>query len=129
MKAGDFLEYKNWVVAGDVLNSSKYAYRILQSLKAAGHNVMGVNPRSSDDSIYKSLKDIPQEINVLDLCINPKSGIEIVKEAKDLGIKFILIQPGAESEEILSYCKDNSITAIEGCALVELSKVNKNIQH
>jgi predicted CoA-binding protein len=120
MKAQEFLNYKNWAVAGDVLNSSKYAYKILNSLKAEGYNVVGVNPRASDGEVYKNLKEAGT-IEVLDLCINPKSGIELVKEAKELGIKYILIQPGAESDEILEYCKESDIVAIEGCVLVELS--------
>jgi predicted CoA-binding protein len=46
-----------------------------------------------------------------------------VEESIKLNIDKILIQPGAESNEILSLCKDKGIIAIEGCALVELSKL------
>jgi predicted CoA-binding protein len=120
MKAQEFLNYKNWAVAGDVLNSSKYAYKILNSLKGAGYNVVGINPRASESDVYRNLKEAGN-IEVLDLCINHKSGIELVKEAKELGIKYVLIQPGAESDEILEYCKESDIVAIEGCVLVELS--------
>jgi len=53
-----------------------------------------------------------------------KSDDEVkVKQAKELGIDKVLIQPGAETIEILDYCRENGITAIEGCALVELSKL------
>jgi predicted CoA-binding protein len=121
MKAQDFLNYKNWAVAGDVLNSSKYAYKILNSLEGSGYKVVGINPRSSEETVYKNLTEAGN-IEVLDLCINPKSGIELVKEAAELGIKYVLIQPGAESDEILSFCKNSDIIAIEGCALVELSR-------
>lgn len=121
MEASEFLNYKNWVVAGDVLDSSKYACRIYNSLKNADFKVEGVNPREKNGGVYTSLKQIGDKIEVLDLCINPKTGISIVKEAKDMGVNKILIQPGAESEEILEYCAHNSIEAIEGCALVELS--------
>lgn len=121
MDGQQLLEYKNWVVVGDVLNSSKYAHRILNTLKEAGYNVQGVNPSSNDDSIYKSLKDIPYKIDVIDLCINPITGLKIVEEANNLGINKILIQPGAKSEDILSFCVEKGIIAIEGCALEELS--------
>jgi predicted CoA-binding protein len=120
MRAQDFLNYKKWAVAGDVLNSSKYAHKIFNSLKAAGYNAVGVNPRASEGEVYKNLREAGV-VEVLDLCINPRSGIEIVKEAKELGIKYVLIQPGAESDEILTYCSENDIVAIEGCALVELA--------
>ena len=43
-----------------------------------------------------------------------------MEEAYSLGINKILIQPGAESEDILSFCAEKGIMAIEGCALEEL---------
>jgi predicted CoA-binding protein len=120
MQAAELLNYKNWVVVGDVLNQSKYASRILNSLKASGFNASGVNPRVTTGEVYKSLSEVPYKIEVIDLCINPYSGINIMKEALELKIDKVLIQPGAESQEILDFCKANGITAIEGCALVEL---------
>jgi predicted CoA-binding protein len=122
LKASEFLEYKNWVVVGDVLNRLKYAHKILSSLKDAGFNVVGVNPSVDSGEAYKSLKDTPYKIEVLDLCIHPSKGIKIIQEAHELKIDKILIQPGADSPEILSFCRDNGIEAIEGCALVELRK-------
>lgn len=121
MKAHKLLQYKNWVVVGDVANPAKYANRILNRFVNRGYNVVGVNPRSDVDKIYKSLSKVPYKIEAIDLCINPMAGLEIVKEAKSLGIKHILIQPGAESKEIIDFCKENEINAIEGCALIELS--------
>lgn len=123
MLAHDLMKYKNWVVVGDVTNSSKYAFRILNALKAKEYNVTGVNPKIGVEGVYKSLEEVPYTIEVVDLCIHPSKGIDIVKQAKALNIKYVLIQPGAESEEILNYCKENDITAIEGCALVELSRM------
>ena len=121
MKAREFLNYKNWAVAGDVLNTSKYAYKILDSLKSDGFNTVGVNPSGENQGVYKSLKEIPYKVEVLDLCINPYKGIKIVQEAHELKIDKILIQPGAESSEILDFCSANGIQAIRGCVLVELS--------
>ncbi len=122
MVASEFLNYKNWVVAGNVANNKKYAFKILNSLKDNEFNVAGVNPKSFEGGAYKSLAEVPFSINVLDLCINPAIGIHVVKEASKLGIDKILIQPGAESDEILSFCNNNRINFVEGCALVELSR-------
>ena len=120
LKAREFLDYKNWAVAGDVLNTSKYAYKILYSLKRDGFNTVGVNPSGENQCVYKSLSDVPYKVEVLDLCINPYKGIKIVKEAQKLKIDKILIQPGAESAEILDFCRANGIHAVKGCVLVEL---------
>lgn len=121
MDAKELLNYKNWVVVGDVLNVEKYAYKILKALKKSNFNVSGVNPRENSDKVYKSLEDVPYKIDVIDLCINPISGLKVIEKAIDLGIDKVLIQPGAESYEILNLCKSKGIIAIAGCALVELS--------
>jgi predicted CoA-binding protein len=121
MNAGELLNYKNWIVVGDVLNKDKYAYRILNALKENGFETVGVNPRDVSGKLYRNLNEIPYKIDVIDLCINPINGIKIVEIAAELGVNKILIQPGAESSEILSLCKKKGIIAIEGCALIELS--------
>ena len=122
MKAKDFMTFKKWAVVGDVTNDSKYAYKILNRLKAAGYMVEGVNPKGVQGA-FNSLKEVPYTIEVLDLCINPVRGLEILKESKELNIQHVLIQPGAESDEIHDYCRENNIKAVNGCALVELSNL------
>ena len=123
MKASELLNYKNWIVVGDVLNEDKYAHRILKALEEANFNVVGVNPRDNTGEIYKELKDVPNKIEVIDLCINPIQGLKVIESAANLNIDKVLIQPGAGSEDILSLCKNKGIIAIEGCALVELSRL------
>ena len=59
-------------------------------------------------------------IDVLDLCINPNLGINLLKENKK-EIKVVVIQPGAESLDIINYLSNNNIPYIEGCLLVGLS--------
>ena len=123
MEASELLNYKNWVVVGDVLNKSKYAFRILSSLRDSNFNVEGVNPRDTTGNVYKTLEEVKYKIDVIDLCINPIQGLKIIESAANLNIDKVLIQPGAESEEILSLCRNKGIIAIEGCALVELSRL------
>lgn len=127
MQAKELLDYKNWVVVGKVLDPEKFPYKILKSLEQGDFNVKGVNPKDATGEVYKSLKEVPYKIDVIDLCITPALGIDIIKQAKELGIDKVLIQPGAESDEILSYCSQEGIEAIEGCALVLLS-IYKNVK-
>lgn len=114
--------FKNWVVIGDVKNEKKYANKILNKFKNSGYTVAGVNPKA-EESVYKKLSDVPFKIEAIDLCINSIQGLEYLKEAKALNIKYVLIQPGAGSNEILNYCKENDIVAVEGCALVSLGRL------
>lgn len=113
------MEMKNWVVIGDVVNESKYAHKIMKALENENYTIAGVSIKIGKN-VYKSLKEVPFEIQVIDLCVNPKFGINYIKEAKELGIKYVLIQPGAESNEIINYCMENDIYAVENCALIQL---------
>lgn len=123
MKVEDFFKYKKWVVVGSVLDKDKYASKILKALTKAGFRVEGVNPNDTTGDTNKSLNEVKFDIEVIDLCINPKTGLQLLREAKRIGINKVLIQPGAESVEILKYCTENEIIAIEGCVLVELLKL------
>ena len=116
------LDYKNWAVVGDVLNPTKYAYTIKNRLKDTGYKVFEVNPRDKSGAIFSTLTEVKDKIDVIDLCINPHQGIEIVKEAFELGIMKVLKQPGAASEEIILFCKEKGIEYVQSCALVELSR-------
>lgn len=120
MTGHEMFQFKNWAVVGDVLNEGKFACSIAKKLERKDYNVFKVNPRSDDPQVYKSLKDIKDKVDVIDLVITPKIGIEVVKEASELGIDKIFIQPGAESREIINFCKEKGIKVYEGCVLVEL---------
>ena len=133
MESKEFLNYTNWIVAGDILNKEKYASKIYEALEKSGKQVVGINPNykaqnisTNGKKVYKSLMEVPYSIDVINLCINPQLGIKLMKEAIKLNINMVLIQPGAESSEIRQFCKANEMIAIEGCALIDISSEEKN---
>ncbi len=103
-----------FVVVGDTLNPVKYAYIIKNRLLAQGYTVYCVGKELA------SLNDVPEDIDVVDLCINRYKGIRLLKECNK-SFKSLIIQPGAESEEIISYLKENKLPYMEACILVGLS--------
>lgn len=108
------MDFKNFVVVGNTINEEKYACKIKNKLIAANYNVECVGKE------LKSINDVNMDIDVLDLCINPNLGIDLLKENKK-EIKVVVIQPGAESLDIINYLSNNNIPYIEGCLLVGLS--------
>ncbi len=107
------MKQKNIVVIGDTLDEKKVAYDIKQSLITAGYNIECVG------SELESINDVYMPIDVLDLCINPIKGLKLLQEATK-PYHYVLIQPGAESEDIIDFLKENDIPHIKGCALVGL---------
>lgn len=119
----DFLNQKSFAVVGSFRNQSKYAYRIFKKLKQKGYTVFPVNPRGGqidDDKCYPNIKDIPEDIDVADIVTPPRVTEAVVKDCKDRGVKKVWLQPGAESQEAIDFCKKNKIDVVHGlCIMLE----------
>jgi len=114
MELKEIMNYKNVVVVGNTIREDKYAYKIKQALIEKDYNVQSVGKE------LQSINDVTFDIDVLDLCINPNLGINLLKENKK-DIKIVVIQPGAESDEIFQFLKQNNIDYIEACMLLGIS--------
>jgi predicted CoA-binding protein len=84
--------------------------------------VYRVKPYGRPPAEYKSLADIPdaRAIECIDLVVNPKMGVDVLRECDTLGIANVWIQPGAGDADLLAEAKKLGIHAHEGCVLVEL---------
>ena len=121
MDRKEMLTSKRWAVVGDVLNTSKYAYRILQRLKERGYEAEGVHPRGGE-GIYTSLGELPVVPEIICLVINPATGKGFILEAKELGVQGAWLQPGADTEEVTETCDTAGLPFVKACVLVETSK-------
>lgn len=114
---------KIWAVVGSVHNKEKYAYKIYNFLKGNGYTVYALDPKGEDidgDKSYKSIKDMPEVPEVLDMVINPMRAKEILLEAAELGIEYAWFQPGAESDELIELCEQKGIKCVHHkCVLKE----------
>ncbi len=119
MELPEIMQQQVFAVAGDTLNPEKYAYKIKQELLKHGYTVHAVGKELT------SFNDIPGEIDIIDLCINPVKGLSLIKECTK-SFKCVVIQPGAASEELISYLNEKNLPYIEGCVLVGLSLYAKN---
>ncbi|WMJ82962.1 CoA-binding protein [Oscillospiraceae bacterium LTW-04] len=113
MDLKEIMQQHNFVVVGDTLNQEKYAYKIKKGLQEKGYKVQAVGKELA------SINDVEGEIDILDLCINPVKGLQLIKENKKT-FKSIVIQPGAESDPLKSYLDENNLPYIESCLLVGL---------
>lgn len=113
MNLQEIMQKKRFVVVGDTRNEEKYAFKIKHALLEHGYQVQCVGKELA------SLNDVEGPLEIVDLCIHPAKGIRLL-EACRKPVEAVLIQPGAESEEILTFLKEKGIPFLEGCALVGL---------
>ena len=119
----DFLKQKNFAVAGSFRNETKYAYKILRDLIKRGHEVFPVNlvlDSVEGKKCYKSVSEIPFRVDVVNVVTPPSVTEKIVRECLEKSIKKIWLQPGAESEDAIKFCRDNGMDVIYGlCVMIE----------
>lgn len=114
MDLKDVMQQKVFVVVGDTLTTGKYAYKIKNRLLENGYTVYGVGNELA------SINDVAEDIDVIDLCINPARGLKLIKDCNKR-FKSIVIQPGAENDELLSYLRENKLPYMENCLLVGMN--------
>ena len=123
------LEKKNWAVVGATPDKDKFGYKIWKKLIEHDYNTYGVNPKYDsieDLKIYDSLKDIGKEIDVIDVVVPPKITLNLLDEAKELGIEYIWFQPGTFNGEVIRKAKNLDLKiSYDDCVLATLIKLEK----
>lgn len=119
-----FLGLKKIAVVGASNDRSKYGNIVLRKLMDNDYTVYPVNPNASrieGEICYQSLCDLPDAADGAVLIVPPKVTEEVVKEANAVGLKYIWMQPGAESRAAVKYCSDHEINCISrDCILVQM---------
>jgi predicted CoA-binding protein len=121
-----FLAAGPWAVAGATSDRSKYGNKVLRCyLQNAKTPVFPVNPRAQTVEglrCYPSLAALPEPARAVSIITPPAVTEEIVREAAELGITHLWMQPGAESARALELAREAGIEPIAGgpCILVVL---------
>ena len=119
MDLKEVMQKQTFAVAGDTLNPEKYAYKIKQGLLSHGYTVYAVGKELA------SFNDVPCDIDIIDLCIHPAKGLLLLRDCKKRP-SCVVIQPGAESDELLAYLNEQRLPYLQGCVLVGLSVYAKD---
>lgn len=122
--AREMLQKKVWAVVGANDNPDKYGNKIYKRLKEHEYEVYPVNPVRDiveGDKCYKDLASMPKVPDVLEMVVPPKRGMEYLKEAQKLGVKYVWLQPDTYDDEMIQYLEDNNFIYLKACVLVLLS--------
>jgi uncharacterized protein len=77
------------------------SHGIFQKLLAHGYRVIPVNPNETEvlgQKAYASLKDVPEQIDIVDVFRRPEHTPAIAEEAVAIGAKTLWLQSGISNE-------------------------------
>ncbi len=95
-------------IVGATPNKEKYGNIVMHNLAKKGFVVYPVSPKYDEIDgfkTYKSITELPKDVELIIFIVPPSVGIEEVKKAYDSGFRKFWFQPGAESVEIVNYLK------------------------
>lgn len=118
------LKAKRIAVVGLSDDPSRPSYDVARSLKAAGKEIIPVNPTHETVmglKCYRSLDDIPGQIDLVNVFRRPEYCADVAREAVEIGAKGIWLQSGIRSREARAIAAKAGVDYVEDrCLKVEL---------
>ena len=108
-------------IVGASTRRHKYGNMAVRAFKERGDTVYPINTHEKEIEglpAYKSVLDIPDAVNMASFYVSPGVGLQVIEEVAQKGIKRVLLNPGAESDELIQRCKELGIEASLTCSII-----------
>lgn len=120
-----FLNGSPFAVVGASTGRHKYGNKVLRCYQQNNLDVYPVNPHTEEVEglpCYPSLSAIPEQVHAVSIITPPDVTEQVVAQAVEAGVKYLWMQPGAESQQAIEAAEAAGINVIAGgpCLLVVL---------
>ncbi|WP_257351596.1 CoA-binding protein [Pseudalkalibacillus decolorationis] len=103
------------------------SYQVSQYMQKNGYEIIPVNPTVSEvlgAKAYKSLKDIPGDIDIVNVFRRSEYLPEVAKETKEVGADVFWAQLGLENDEAAEILQNTNTTVVmDRCIKVEHASI------
>lgn len=112
-----------YALVGASNNKEKYGYKVFKDLLDGWYKVVPIHPNEKEilqEKVYPTLSDVKWHIDVVIFVTQPTITEKILEEVNILGIKNVWLQPGAQSDWAIEFCKRNNIECIhDACIMIQ----------
>jgi len=112
-------------VIGASANRSKYGNKAVRAYHERGYTVYPIHPAQTEVEglpVYKSVLDVTEPIDVATFYVAPSVGLKVIEEVARKGIREVLLNPGAESDELLQRARELGIEASVVCSILAVGR-------
>jgi len=116
-------QFKSIAIIGAVTDRERYSNKAVRAYKAKGYDVFPVSLRDAEIEglkAYRSIGDLPGNVDAASLYVNPKTGIQLLDDIASKGVKLLFINPGAESDELVTKARKLGLNPILACSIVSI---------
>jgi predicted CoA-binding protein len=101
----------------------RYAYRAVRMLRDHGHRAIPVNPAFDEilgEKCYPSIADVPGPIDTVTMYLGKQRSDPLIDEIVAAKPRRIIMNPGAENDDLAEKARTAQIEVEEACTLVLL---------
>lgn len=120
-------ESKTIAIVGFSKNPARVSREIALYLDNYKYNVIGINPGINENEVdgmkvYKSLKDVPVKIDMVNVFRKPETISEIIPDVLAVNPDVLWLQLGIRNDEAVKPAEEKGITVIQDkCIKIEHS--------
>lgn len=110
-------------VVGASPKPDRYAYKAMEMLRDHGYHAIPVNPAFGEilgEKCYPTIGDVPDKIDTVTLYLGKARSDPLIDEIVRTKPRRIIMNPGAENEDLAVRAREHGIEVVEGCTLVML---------
>jgi predicted CoA-binding protein len=125
--------YKVFAMVGASPNQVRPSFFVQKYLLAKGYRVIPINPGHAGkqilgQTVYASLRDIPEPVEVVDIFRNAQAALEITKDAIAIGAKVVWMQLGVRNDEAARLAEEAGLKVVMNrCPKIEYGRLSGEI--
>jgi predicted CoA-binding protein len=130
---GILRDYNRFAMVGASPNSVRPSYFAMKYLIGKGFRVIPVNPGHAGkqllgETIYASLADIPEPVEVVDIFRNADAALETTRQAIEIGAKVVWMQLGVRNDEAARLAEEAGLKVVMNrCPKIEYGRLSGEI--
>lgn len=108
-----FLSATKFAVVGASNSSTEWGFKIFSALRTQGKDVVPINVKETTvqgQPCLTSIKELPHPTETaVSIVVPPKATLDVLKDAKALGVLYIWLQPGTADDACMDYIRTSGL--------------------
>lgn len=116
---------KTIAVVGLSSNSLRPSYGVSAYLQRVGYRIIPVNPVEKEilgEKCYASLRDIPEQVDIVDVFRNPEAVGPIADDAIAIGAKCLWLQEGVVNSEAAEKAASSGLQVVMDHCILKIHR-------
>lgn len=109
-------------IVGASPKRDKFGNKAVRAYLKAGYEVYPVHPAAEEvegQKVYRTLADTPAErFDRVTFYLPKEAGLKALDQMGDKAVGQLVLNPGADDDEVVQKAKDQGLTVVVGCSIM-----------